>query len=177
MRAARGSAARMVRIGGMSRAQLLRELQENGVQLNPAAEELFSDSRFVTSRTSHTVETIEVSVAELGYSQGATYAEITKGALGLGLSECPLELGPHLRLQFLDQPEGFLAHPPSQHRAPPGSVTVASRPLDEDDQTPKGFYLRRIRGALWLRAYRSGPEHIWSPEDRLVFLRPGNATV
>jgi hypothetical protein len=38
----------------------------------------------------------------------------------------------------------------------------------------KGFYLRRINGVLWLRGYRSGPEHIYSPEDRLVFCRLQN---
>ena len=90
----------------------------------------------------------------------------------LGLSLCPLELAPHLRLQYLDQPEGYSGHPPSQHRAPPGSITVASAQLSEDDDLPKGFYLRRIEGVLWLRGYRCGAEHIWSPEDHFVFCRP-----
>ena len=34
---------------------------------------------------------------------------------------------------------------------------------------PKGFYLRHIDGAPWLRGYRSGPEHVWSAQDRLLF--------
>jgi hypothetical protein len=88
---------------------------------------------------------------------------------------CPLELGPHPRLQFLDQPEGHLGHPSSKHRAPHGSITVASRPLTEDYETPKGFYLRRIDGVLWLRGYCSAPDDIWNPEDRLVFCRPPRA--
>jgi hypothetical protein len=46
---------------------------------------------------------------------------------------------------------------------------VISTELTEDHDVPKGFYLRRIEGALWLRGYRSGPEHVWSPEDRIVF--------
>jgi hypothetical protein len=82
---------------------------------------------------------------------------------------CPLELGPHLRLQFTDQPEGSLGQPVSQNCAPPGSLTVASAPLAQDDETPKGFYLRRIEGVLWLRGYRSWPGHIWSPQDMFVF--------
>jgi hypothetical protein len=44
-----------------------------------------------------------------------------------------------------------------------------SAALVEDDEFPKGFYLRRIDGVLWLRGYRSGPAHVWSPDDRLVF--------
>ena len=34
------------------------------------------------------------------------------------LAPCPPELGPHLRLQELDQPEGAAGHPPSSHRGP-----------------------------------------------------------
>jgi hypothetical protein len=29
--------------------------------------------------------------------------------------------------------------------------------------------LRRIDGVLWLRGYRSGPEHIWNQDDHFVF--------
>ena len=41
--------------------------------------------------------------------------------------------------------------------------------LSDDDEVPKGFYLRRIEGVLWLRGYRAGAEHVWSPDDRLLF--------
>jgi hypothetical protein len=75
-------------------------------------------------------------------------------------------------LQYLDQPEGSIGHPPSQHRAPPGSLTVASREFDVDENVPKGFYLRRVEGVLWLRGYCSGPDHMWSGTDRFVFCRP-----
>jgi len=104
--------------------------------------------------------------------QGHSIDQIHERAAQLGLLLCPLELGPHLRLQFLEQPEGSVGYPPSQHRAPPGSITVASPELVQDECTPKGFYLRHIEGILWLRGYRSGPEHLWSPEDRLVFCCP-----
>ena len=44
-------------------------------------------------------------------------------------------------------------------------------PLDDTDETPKGFYLRRIDGVPWLRGYWSWPGHLWSPEDRRLFAR------
>jgi len=112
---------------------------------------------------------LSLSVAELGFPDGATFAKIVERATRNGLLLCPLELGPHLRLQFTDQPEGSLGQPVSQNCAPPGSLTVASAPLAQDDETPKGFYLRRIEGVLWLRGYRSWPGHIWSPQDMFVF--------
>jgi hypothetical protein len=168
------SVIRMVRIGGTSKEELLAELVRNGVELNESAQALFAHDMFRTTEVSSFLETVEISVARLGYAQGATIANLYKRAVELGLSLCPLELGPHFRLQFFDQPEGDVGYPPSRHRAPPGSITVASQPLAKDDEIPKGFYLRRIKGVLWLRGYRSTPEHVWSPEDHFVFCRPDN---
>lgn len=59
--------------------------------------------------------------------------------------------------------------PLTHGRAPPDSLTITSPPLDDRDETPKGFYLRRVEDALWLRAYWSSADHIWSPECVLVF--------
>ena len=166
---------RVVRIGGVSKETLLSRLQAARVQLNEAAQALFADSRFTTQSVSSLVQVVEVTPNALGFPDGATYQEIVERAATRGLLSCPLELAPHLRLQFPDQPEGFIGQPASQHRAPPGSITVASAPIGDAEETPKGFYLRRIEGALWLRGYRSWPGHNWSPQDVLVFSRPINA--
>lgn len=160
---------RAVAIGGVPKLTLLSRLQAAGVQLNEAAHTLFADSRFTAQSARSLVRTVEVTPNDLGFPDGATYQELVERAAGRGLSLCPLELGPHLRLQFTDQPEGFIGHPASRHRAPPGSITVASALLANDEETPGGFYLRRIEGALWLRGYRSWPGHIWSSQDVLVF--------
>jgi hypothetical protein len=165
---------RIVRVGGMSKDELLEELDRHGVKLNEYGQLLFADERFTTSEASYAVECVQTSVFDLGFPHGATIAQIHERAAERRLACCPLELGPHLRLQFLDQPEGHFGQPPSQHRAPPGSLTMASKRLSEDDETPQGFYLRRICSVLWLRGYRSGPEHIYSPEDRFVFCRQGD---
>ena len=166
---------RLILIGGASKPELLYQLQLAGVRLNEAAEALFADERFTTLAAVSPIEIVELSVANTGLHSGATIAQIVEQAAAMGLSLCPLELGPHFRLQYTDQPEGFLGQPPSQHRAPPGSVTVASAPLGEDEDTPKGFYVRRIEGSLWLRGYRSWAGHVWSPEDVFVFARLHNA--
>ena len=169
------SIARAVRVGGVTKRELLSAFQAHGIELNATGRILFAHDEFKTSETSSVFETVEISVLDLGYEQGATVAQVHERSAQLGLSLCPLELAPHLRLQYLDQPEGDWGHPPSQHRAPPGSITVASAPLGEDDNLPKGFYLRRIKGVLWLRGYRSRAEHIWSAEDRFVFCRANAA--
>lgn len=177
---ARGVAAggadvwRRVRIGGLSRAELLARLQAAGIGLNPAARALFEDQRFITDTRPSVIDTVQRTVASLGWPGGATFAQLLASAAGQGLGACPLELAPHLRLQYTDQPEGVIGQPATLHRAPPGSITVASWPLSDDEDVPRGFYLRRMDGMLWLRGYRAPAEHVWSPGDLLVFQRaPG----
>jgi hypothetical protein len=158
-----------VRFGGMNKSELLEALREHNVKFNQAAEVLFGDRRFTTVSHHQVIEITALSVSDLGFPEGATYRQLTARARESGLVECPLELGPHMRMQFLDQIEGAHAMPITHGSAPHGSITVASSPLDDSDETPKGFYLRRVDGVLWLRGYWSWSGHIWSPEDVLVF--------
>lgn len=159
----------------MGKHELILELEKRGIQLNEAARALFAHSRFITSEAASVFQTVETTVADLGFANGATIAEVIQKARASGLSLCPLELGPHLRLQHLEQPEGHIGHPATQHRAPAGALTVVSPEVAEDEDTPTGFYLRRINSVLWLRGYCSGPDHIWSPDDHLIFAATSNA--
>jgi len=163
---------RTVIVGGLTKSELLRELQRPSISLNESGERLFASDHFTTSEIRYSVTTVELTVRDLGFPRGATIAEITMRARALGLGLCPIELGPHLRLQYIDQPEGYWGQPLRRHQAPCGSITIASEKLTEDDDFPKGFYLRRIKGVLWLRGYRSGPEHVWEPDDHFIFHQP-----
>jgi hypothetical protein len=161
--------SKVVQIGGRTTADLLVALRNRAVALNESAERLFASPLFTTLPERLSITIVELAVEDLGFPQGATISEIVDRAVANGLGYCPLELGLHLRLQYLDQPEGFVGQPVRAHQAPVGSITIVSEPLDADDDFPKGFYLRRIEGVLWLRGYQSGADHIWSPDDRLVF--------
>ncbi len=154
---------------GLDKPGLLAALRENGIRLNQAGEDLFNDQRFQPDRRPRVLEVTAMSVAELGFPDGSTYGSIVTRALASGLCECPLELGPYLRLQFTSQPEVPEDPPPKRKGAPRGAVTIASPPLEPLDATPKGFYLRHVGGVLWLRGYWSGHDHVWAPEDVLVF--------
>lgn len=162
---------RAVRIGGMSRTEILSALHGQGIHLNEIAKDLFAHPDFQTSGERSTIGIRDVSVGELGHPNGATLGQVFDRAEDHGLSPCPLELAAHLRLQFTDQAEGFVGFPPSKNRAPPGSLTVAARPIVKDGMR-MGFYLRRISGVLWLRGYRSPAEHVWDAGDRFVFCCP-----
>jgi hypothetical protein len=163
---------RTIYIGGKTRLQLLEDLKGKGVELNEAADTLLSSELFTTSEVCRPFVTVELCVRSIGFLQGATIMEIYHKATSLGLILPPIELGPHFRLQYLDQPEGFWGQPTTEHRAPPGSITIALAELPMPEEFPRGFYLRCIKGTLWLRGYRSGPEHVWDPEDHLVFGKP-----
>ena len=161
---------RKLHLGGVPKSELLRQLAAHGVQLNPLADQLFLETGYAISAVPTTMAVVISPVAALGLEQGGTFSQIADRAHLLAWSLCPLELGPHLRLQFLDQAEGFLGQPYTKNCAPPGSVTVASLPISEDDQVPKGFYLRVIQGVPWLRGYRSWSGHVWAPSDMFAFI-------
>lgn len=172
-----GAVPRSVCVGGLSKGKLLSALQEAGVQLNEIARALFAHRGFETSAARSTLEITEASVRELGLTHGATLQQVFETAAEHGLALCPLELAAHLRLQFTDQPEGSVGYPPSKHCAPPGSLTIAARPLAQDDGLSMGFYLRRMDGVLWLRGYHSPAEHVWDAGDRFVFCCNGKLQV
>lgn len=161
----------VVDVGGLSKVALLDELQCHAISLNESANRLFASPHFATSDTRRSLTAVALTVRDLGFPHGATTAKIYAQAAALGLELCPMELGPHFRLQYLDQPEGYWGQPVRQHQAPSGSITIASQALAQDDDFPKGFYVRRIKGELWLRGYRAGADHVWEPDDHLLFCR------
>jgi len=161
---------RIVEVGGLTKPELINKLQRQNILMNELGEKLFAFNNFTTSIEQYVLKTVELSVRDLGLPGGGELIEIYKRADQLGLELCPLELGPFLRLGCLDQPEGFIEIQ-QQNQAPNGSITVASRVLTEDDNFPKGFYLRRINGVLWLRGYVCDDQHVWNPSDRFVFVK------
>ena len=163
---------RIIYVGGRSGAELREDLKKTGVEINELGLRLLSNAVFKAPKARRPLITAELTVRNLGLLHGGKISEVFKNATDIGLSLCPLELGPHLRLQYLDQPEGFVEQPTYQHRAPPGSVTIASEAPAEDEDFPKGFYLRCIKGALWLRGYQSDAQHVWDPDDHFVFCKP-----
>jgi hypothetical protein len=159
-----------VLVGGNTRQQLRTLLSENHIQINDSAERLLADERFPTSPLTRMIRCIELDLADLGLVDGATSDRLLATAQAAGLQACPLELAVYLRLQYRDQAEGFWGQAVLEQQAPSGSLTVISEPISADPEFPKGFYLRKIKGELWLRGYRAWPEHVWQAHNRLLFM-------
>lgn len=161
--------SRTVEVGGLSKGDLIEKFHQSSIMMNEYGKRLFASDRFTTSETKYSLETVELTVGNLGFLEGATTNQIYKRASELGLNLCPVELGPHLRLAYHDQPEGGLGNPLQKQQAPSGSITIASEILSEEDDFPKGFYLRRINGVLWLRGYFADHLHVWNADDHFIF--------
>jgi hypothetical protein len=80
-------------------------------RLGDSAAEIIGRPGFTLSKVRTEVHLAVLSVSELGFKdERATKAEIFARAQQLGLELCPAEVGPQLRLQYLDQPLGEALH-------------------------------------------------------------------
>lgn len=118
-----------------------------------------------------TLRIVERTVEQLGLTEGAVLPELFAAARNQGLELCPLVVGPYLRLEMMKQgnaPDSVL----SAGRSPAGAIHVASEPISDDVDYPKGFYLRVVDGQPWLRGYCCDDTYVWTPEQRVAFLLP-----
>lgn len=152
--------------GGLSKDDLISKLNSSDIQLNEFAITLLSSELFKVSNQKKKINLLIASVKDIGFSEGATIPEIEDNIKNYGLSECPLEIAPYLRLHLNEQNE---INEKTENQAPPGSLTIFSKPFVSDEDFPKGFYLRKIDGKLWLRGYRCSLDYIWNPNDKFVF--------
>lgn len=160
-----------LQVGGDTRAQLLRRLEQADVHLNEHARTLLDDPAF-DAPAPQTLHLVQRSVGQLNFPDGATQPQAFAAARQQGLQLCPVVTGPYLRLALTEQrnaPDSVL----SAGRPPSGAVHVASPPVSQDVDHPKGFYLRVVDGQAWLRGYRCDDSYVWPADVYLTFaLRP-----
>ncbi len=158
----------IIKAGGYTKPELIQKMKENKILLNVLAEKLIASDYFEVSKECYQAKIVELAVKDFDFVNGATTSQLFSKAANLKLQLCPLELAPYIRLAYFNQGEGYDAHQ-LKNQAPNGSITIASEILSEDLDVPKGFYLRRIQGNLWLRGYIADEEHVWNPNDHFIF--------
>ena len=77
----------------------------------------------------------------------------------LGLELCPAEVGPQLRLQYKDQPNGEW-------------ILIAMEPITDSDGDLLVFRVKCLVSELWLNSYDGNPDAFWNPDSQWVFVRP-----
>lgn len=161
----------------LSKDKLMEKLEQSGVELNDYAYELFQSDLYKPSTITYTATVVELTLAEIGLTIGGNFGEIRSCIQSLGLLYCPLELASYIRLHKLHDKELSDRREKVLGKAPPGSITIFSEPLVNDDDFPKGFYIRTINGVPWLRGYRCSEDYVWDPGDRMIFTIEVNVTI
>ena len=86
---------------------LINALDAAGCSIGDSAEEILARPAFTLGAAKRNVELFAVSAAALGFRSGtASLGEIYARAQQLGFGLAAAEIGPQLRLQYLDQPLG-----------------------------------------------------------------------
>ena len=139
-------------------AELRQALVDAGCRISDWADSILAKVALATKQTS--IDLVIVSVAELGFPNGATLKQIYKAALKKGYLLCPPEVGPQLRLQYAkdDQPLDEW-------------LIIAMEPIADSDGYLNVFNVVRDEGDLWLYSSYGGPGNFYDPESRLVFRR------
>lgn len=147
----------IVEFGGNDKKSLLGILTKHKIGMNAYATQLFMNDKFLTSNLKKKAVIVEISVSELGFTEGALYNDIIRSAKNSGFSLCPLELAPIFRVKFLSQEKDRI-------------LTLASDKLESDENYPNGFYLQNYNNLYWLRGYRSTLDWIWEPNQLFAFV-------
>jgi len=97
-----------ITIGTFADSLALRnELDRRGCSVGGQAAEILARPTFVVSSRKTNVELVDLSPAQLGFtSDPVTLADVYARAQQLGLELAAAEVGPQLRMQYVDQPVG-----------------------------------------------------------------------
>ena len=148
---------RTIEIGTYSDVRALRQaIEASGAELGNWAGDVLN--RTPLSKSKQFLNLVVLSVKELGFPDGAQLQDIYEAATcNWGLELCPAEVGPQLRLQYLDQPEGEW-------------LIIAMNPICDSDGDPSLFYVRCDGGTRWLSARFGDPGGFWGASHRFVFV-------
>jgi len=102
---------------------------------------------------------VRLTTTQLTGKNGGTTAEVFAGAERLGLKKCPAWMGPKLRSEYLNQPNGEW-------------ILIGMEPIADSDGGPLVFSVGRNGSELWLSGRWSGPDDVWDPGRRWVFRLP-----
>lgn len=153
-------------LGGITKESLMQLLEKNNIMLNPLGEKLLQSELFQVSKEKREVQLTEISLRELGFEEGANLLDIIKVARSVGLDVCSIDVAPFLRLDYHQNNTYGME---KEFKTPEGAVTVVSEILSEEVTFPKGFYLRKNDGNLWLRGYTCDYDHIFELDEIFIF--------
>jgi hypothetical protein len=129
------------------------------VRVGDSADEILGRPGFAFSQTRTDVDLVVVSLAELGFNDSTSLADIYRRAGELGLELCPAEVAPLLRLQYADQPIGEF-------------LNVAMRPVETYGGQPIALSVANAGTGPLLLGGEAHPDFLLNWMAKLVFVRP-----
>lgn len=153
----------------VAQGAVLDVLNANSIQVNEYARVFFSHRHFDAESLAPQITLVLCSLAELGIARDAVLTEIAAKARARGLCLCHAGTGLFLRLAYVQQPQSRNPVLSGAQRSPDGAVVAFSEFLEQDDDFPKGLYLRNVDGQLWLRGYVCDDEYRWPADTIFAF--------
>ena len=114
--------------------------------------------KVIVSPAETAVDLVVVTAADLYFKDRVRRLAIYERAIELGLDLCPSEVGPQLRLQYLDQPQDEWLY-------------VAMEPVVDADGYHGIFRMGHERDELWLDGNFGNPFNLWHNFYSWIFLR------
>jgi hypothetical protein len=138
---------------------LRNALDAAGCGIGDLAEQILARPAFTLNPVNVDVDLVVVSGAELGMPTESSLADVYARAQAHGLALAPAEVGPLLRLQYLDQPVGEFLH-------------VGMTPINTWAGEPVILVLVNGGAGLILIGTESSANAKISATSRLLFVRP-----
>lgn len=136
-----------------------KAMKNGGINISDWVSDILGKPAFTTTAEAAEVDLVKVTVAELGFKEGARRDQIYGRAKELGFEICLPEVGPQLRLQYLDQPKGEW-------------IFVGMEPILDSDGGPSVFCVGRNDSGLGLRGHWGSSGYVWDPAYQWVFVLP-----
>ena len=139
-------------------ADLRQALTAGGFRIGDWASDLMGRPEFTLVAEPTEVKLYAATVAELGYPNGCTVAEIIAAIEKIGGVKLPAEAGPQYRLQCLDQLLGEWR-------------LMYQEPITDSDGGLEVFHVVRDESGRWLHSGYAGPEDFYDGDGVWVFGR------
>ena len=134
-------------------------IKTNGCFIGPCANSIIEKPQFSPTPKEAELDLVMISVAELGFGDGATCVQIYMRAKELGLQLCPSDVAPQLRLQYTNQPNGEW-------------LVIGTEPVNNGKSIGLFYVGRDSKGLFWLGGCYGSPGFVWDSSYTWIFVRP-----
>ena len=150
---------RTIKLGTLKNSDALRKaMKKADFKIGYGGNDILGKPAFTVVSAEEEIQLVNLSVADLGFKEGANYGNICAKAKELGLELCPNEVGPQLRLQYKNQPKGEY-------------LRIAMEPITDSDGDGylNIFLVVHDDDGLWLHGRSGDSDYLHYSNFRFVF--------